>query len=175
MSRWLGPVRQIGYVVPDVEKAMRYWLDVMGVGPFFTLPTYPVYNYESGGRPTEPLLSVGIAYSGPLQIELIQPLGDTPSYYRELCHEEAETSRPSYVTYWTRSFAADLDRAMRAGCVVVQSGGQEGAGKFAYLRRPGGPLFEILETSDFIEAWFAGMQAVASEWDGSNPIRPAMP
>jgi len=37
MSRIWGPVRQNGYVVRDVEAAMKYWTDVVGVGPFFYL------------------------------------------------------------------------------------------------------------------------------------------
>jgi hypothetical protein len=26
----------MGYVVPDLDAAMQYWLEAMGVGPFFT-------------------------------------------------------------------------------------------------------------------------------------------
>ena len=32
MSRIFGPVRQNGYVVRDIEKAMTHWVEVMGVG-----------------------------------------------------------------------------------------------------------------------------------------------
>src|SRR3954469_6497065 len=35
MSRLFGPLRQMGYVVPDVEAAMRHWIEVCGVGPWF--------------------------------------------------------------------------------------------------------------------------------------------
>ena len=34
MSQLFGSVIQQGYVVPDVEAAMRHWID-RGVGPFF--------------------------------------------------------------------------------------------------------------------------------------------
>ena len=33
MSRLFGPLRQMGYVVPDVEAAMKHWVEVCGVGP----------------------------------------------------------------------------------------------------------------------------------------------
>ena len=35
MSRLFGPMRQVGMVVRDIEKAMRHWVEVCGVGPWF--------------------------------------------------------------------------------------------------------------------------------------------
>ena len=36
MSLLFGPLRQMGYVVRDIEGAMRHWIDVCGVGPWST-------------------------------------------------------------------------------------------------------------------------------------------
>ena len=33
MSTLLGPIRQLGYVVDDIEAGMKHWSEVMGVGP----------------------------------------------------------------------------------------------------------------------------------------------
>lgn len=35
MSRFLGNVRQNGYVVRDMDAALRHWTEVLGVGPFY--------------------------------------------------------------------------------------------------------------------------------------------
>ena len=35
MSMFFGEIRQLGYVVPDIEAAMDYWSRVLGVGPCF--------------------------------------------------------------------------------------------------------------------------------------------
>ena len=35
MSRLFGPMRQVGIVVRDIEKAMHHWAEVCGVGPWF--------------------------------------------------------------------------------------------------------------------------------------------
>ncbi len=35
MSRIFGKVCQNGYVVRDIEAAMKHWITVMGVGPWF--------------------------------------------------------------------------------------------------------------------------------------------
>jgi hypothetical protein len=36
-----GPIRQIGYVVTDLDQAMAGWLE-LGVGPWFVLRGLPV-------------------------------------------------------------------------------------------------------------------------------------
>ena len=33
MSRFFGEIRQAGYVVNDIEKAMDYWSKTLGIGP----------------------------------------------------------------------------------------------------------------------------------------------
>ena len=35
MSIKFGPIFHVGYAVPDMAKALAYWTEVMGVGPFF--------------------------------------------------------------------------------------------------------------------------------------------
>jgi hypothetical protein len=35
MNRIFGAIRQSGYVVRDIEAALRHWTSVLGVGPFF--------------------------------------------------------------------------------------------------------------------------------------------
>ena len=50
MSVFFGEIRQLGYVVPDIEAAMDYWSRVLGVGPFFYAPRVPVENFTYRGR-----------------------------------------------------------------------------------------------------------------------------
>ena len=38
MSALFGKVCQNGYVVRDIEAAMKFWTEVMRVGPFFYIP-----------------------------------------------------------------------------------------------------------------------------------------
>src|SRR5918997_314367 len=79
MSRFLGEIRQAGYVVDDIEAAMDYWSRVLGIGPFFYKERVPIENYTYRGKSYEPHNSVALANSGPLQIELIQTRNDAPS------------------------------------------------------------------------------------------------
>ena len=78
------------------------------------------------------------------------------------------------MTYWVDDLADALTRARELDCELVQSGGAEGAGRFAYLKSAkGGPLFELLETNEMIRAWFGSMQEAAANWNGERPLRPA--
>jgi hypothetical protein len=38
MSRFFGKVCQNGYVVRDIEAALKHWTEVLGVGPFYPMP-----------------------------------------------------------------------------------------------------------------------------------------
>jgi glyoxalase/bleomycin resistance protein/dioxygenase superfamily protein len=46
MSWIFGEMRQIGIVVRDIDKAMRHWVEVCGVGPWFYAERLPLTNYR---------------------------------------------------------------------------------------------------------------------------------
>jgi Glyoxalase/Bleomycin resistance protein/Dioxygenase superfamily len=70
----LPPVRQIGLVVRDLEKAAALYYSTFGIGPFSIVPEVRFDGIILRGRPTDSKIKVGFADSGPLQIELIQPV-----------------------------------------------------------------------------------------------------
>ena len=71
MSRIFGDVRQNGYVVRNIESALEHWTEVLGVGPFWYFEEAPVEDFRYRGEPSELVVSIALAQSGPLQIELI--------------------------------------------------------------------------------------------------------
>jgi len=83
MSRLFGEIRQNGYVVRDVEAAMKHWTEVLGVGPFFYFERVPIEGFRYRGEPSPLEASIALANSGPLQIELIEQRNDAPSMYRD--------------------------------------------------------------------------------------------
>ncbi len=48
MSRIFGSIRQNGYVVSDIEAAMRHWTEVMGIGPWFYVERAPIREFVVG-------------------------------------------------------------------------------------------------------------------------------
>jgi Glyoxalase/Bleomycin resistance protein/Dioxygenase superfamily len=172
MSRIFGPIRQNGYVVRDVEAAMRHWTQVLGVGPFFYFEKVPIQDFRYHGAPSPLEVSIALANSGSLQIELIQQRNDAPSTYRDFLtvgHEGLQ-----HVAYWTKSFDEDMERVRKLGYEVAQSGTIGGAnGRFVYLLTEGHPgtIVELSEVSGAKGRFFEHIAEVAQTWDGSTPIR----
>ena len=83
MSRLFGPMRQVGIVVRDIERAMRHWVEVCGVGPWFYAERLPLTEFRYKGRVYDINMSVALANSGDVQLELIQQRCDSPSLYRD--------------------------------------------------------------------------------------------
>ena len=83
MSRLFGPMRQVGIVVRDIDKAMRHWVEVCGVGPWFYAEQLPMTEFRYKGKPYDIKVSIALANSGDVQLELIQQRCDSPSLYRD--------------------------------------------------------------------------------------------
>src|SRR6185369_10374617 len=135
MSRLFGEVRQIAFVVRDVERAMQYWIETLGVGPFFVLREITPDTFRYRGAPSPaPTLTIGFANSGTLQVELIQQHDDRPSAYRDFLASGREGLQ--HVSSWlTRAeYDATMARALAAGAVVAHEGAMAGGGvRFAYF------------------------------------------
>src|SRR5438477_13192881 len=83
MSRLFGPMRQVGIVVRDIDKAMRHWVEVCGIGPWFYAAQLPLTEFRYKGRVYDIKMSVALANSGDVQLELIQQRCYTTSPYRD--------------------------------------------------------------------------------------------
>ncbi len=172
MSRLFGELRQNGYVVADVEAAMRHWSEALGVGPWFYFERVPIDDFRFRGERSDIDVSIALANSGPLQIELIQQRNDAPSMYREFSAACGEGLQ--HVAYWTERFDADLAAAEARGFRVAQSGQINGGdGRFVYFETEAHPgsVIELSEVSGPKGRFFASIRRAAEHWDGSDPIR----
>ena len=79
----LGGAVQWGYVVRDLEAAMRHWTEVLKVGPFIAIADFGKTEARYKGKPTDVKLICAFSYVGDIQIELIQQLNDAPSPYMD--------------------------------------------------------------------------------------------
>ncbi len=173
MSRHFGAIRQLGYVVPDIEAAMDYWSRTLGVGPWFYNPRVPIRNYRYNGEAHEPHNSVALANSGYVQVELIQTRNDVPSMYRDFLR--AGHTGLQHVAYWTSEYDADLERLLGEGFKPVMSGEVGERGRFIYFDTEyhPGTVIELSEVAGPKGRMFDLIRATAETWDGkTDPVRP---
>ena len=111
MSRIFGAIRQNGYVVRDIRAAMDHWAGVMGVGPWFYIDRVSTeyFRYHGVDSPVE--MSIALANSGDLQIELIQQRNDAPSMYKDFL--DAGREGLQHVAYWSRDYQGVYDKPCR--------------------------------------------------------------
>jgi hypothetical protein len=170
MSRLVGPILQNGYVVHDWRRAAEHWSSVLGVGPFFVMEHIEFAHCTYRGQPSVIDMSVAIAYSGELQIELVQQHNDAPSIYRD--HLERCGEGLQHVG----ALVDSLDAALDAGGWrerIIQGGETLVGQRFAYVDvgiHTGGML-ELIEVNDTARAAFDYMRSAAAQWNGERPIR----
>lgn len=177
MSRLFGTMRQIAFVVRDLDHALKYWTETLGVGPFFVLRDLRFENYRYRGQPSPPPhLTIALGNSGEMQVELIQQHDNHPSAYQDYLQTGREGFQ--HVSSWlTRAeYDATMARHKAAGTAIAHEGSLAGSGiRFAYFATdtaPGGLLYEI---ADVMEppmcAFMERVRDAARDWDGSDPIR----
>jgi hypothetical protein len=169
-----GAARQIGFVVRDLDAAIKSWC-ALGVGPWFTIRELEQPGCRYRGEPCEPVISLALTNTGPMQVELIQPHGDGPSIY----HEFLTTGREGFhqLAWWPTDFDATTRRAEAAGWTEVFAG-RAGDTRFAYFEVDPATstvvstIVEITELNDTTQGLADLLEAAARDWDGvTDPVR----
>jgi catechol 2,3-dioxygenase-like lactoylglutathione lyase family enzyme len=173
MSRFFGGGRQVGFVVKDIEKAMAHWSDVLGVGPWFYKRQVGTTEFRYFGKPSAlPDLSIALANSGDLQIELIQQRNDAPSLYLDSLKRSGEGAQ--HIAYWTEDrFDEWCRRLLDAGYTEGHGGQMGNRGRFAYFVHPDLPsgMIELSELTGGKGDYFKEIARASAGWDGADPIR----
>jgi len=164
-----GVVRQVGYVVRDIDAAIASWLE-LGVGPWFVIRDQ-VQSGTYRGEPCTVTLSIAFSNTGEMQLELIQQQDDAPSVYREFL----DSGREGYnqLAWWTPDFDATMQAIAERGWPVVWAGGEDTSTRYAYVEQPDGPaaIVEIMELNDLTRGLDGLLRGAATDWDGTDPIR----
>jgi len=177
MSRLVGGIRQLGLVVRDADAAMRQWSSVFGIGPFIPARHIEFEEYRYRGRAAEPpIVTLCIAQSGPVQIEIVQQHNTAPSAYTEFLGSGREGSQ--HVATWFSSHH-EYERAYQTllgnGLTLVHEARLSAIDcRFAYFDGgvPGGLMIEIAESLlPNIAPMLERLSEIAERWDGADPIR----
>jgi hypothetical protein len=171
MSRLYGPIRQLGYVVKDVEASAQYWANVLGIGPFFRIDNIVYEGVKYKNRIIDINASVALAYAGDLQIELIQQNNSGSTIYSDFMEEHGEGLQ--HIAVWPDEFDKNIDSIQQAGGELLMEGEAGGGTRFAYfggLVHAGAVLEVVTQTAGAMKL-FKVIKDAAETWDGSLPVR----
>jgi hypothetical protein len=168
-TKIFGPVRQIAYVVADLDASIRHWIDFAGVGPW-TVYRNTTMRGDCRGIETAVKLNVGLSYQDDVQIELIQVTSRTPSPYQDAA------GRPligmHHIAWHSRDIDSDVTKARKRGLSTAFAA-SNGLVRVAYMesRQEPGMLLEFIEAVPVVLEGFAVGVKASREWDGaSNPV-----
>ncbi|MCC5885623.1 MAG: VOC family protein [Gammaproteobacteria bacterium] len=172
----MGPALQFAFVVDDLEAALQFWVQSMGVGPFFHIEqaTYRELRYR--GQATTPNYSVALAYWGDTQIELITQSCATPSIYREFL-DEGRSGQLHHICVSTDDMDRFQREAQARGFEELAHLSMEPSGRVAYFRSHHArwPLTEVGEFPPRILELFDTVRRASVGWDGTAPLRKFQP
>lgn len=168
----LGTLRQLAWVVRDIEQAMAHWSAVLGVGPWFYKPVVGVTEFRYRGQASAlPDLSIAFANSGALQLELIQQRNTAPSMYQDFLSRCGEGMQ--HLAFWTEDFETTVLGLQAAGYVEGHAGRVGTRGRFAYFTHASlpGNVLELSEQAGGKAEFFRQVRDAAVDWDGRDPVR----
>lgn len=177
MSTVFGEIRQAAFVVEDIDAAMNYWTGTLGVGPFFIKRRVVLQDFKYRGREAPPpSISIALANSGALQIELIAQHDERTSIYRDFLASGRRGLQ--HVSSWVTRAEFDRRRAqlLAQGLTLAQEATIAASGvRLAYFATdipPDGIVFEI---ADLMEPGqrerIESIRKAALTWDGADPVR----
>lgn len=171
MTQPLYTVRQLAYVVKDMNAALTYWTEVLKVGPFFVFEHCPLKNQVYRGKPGDVDVDLALGNSGALQIELIYQHNDAGSVYKEFL--DAGRVGVHHFGLMPEDYKAACEQYTALGhaaafeCTV-------GGAELVYFDTLAaiGHFTELWDNHAVFKDLFMLIENAAKDWDGSDPVRP---
>ena len=166
-------IAQTAFIVPDLHAAIDHWVTNCKAGPFFVLDHFLVPGQTYRGEESSADITLAMGFAGHIQIELIQPLDNNPSVYREtIAHR-------GYGFHHFGIACADVDADSRAyqqrGYVEAFRASVPTGGEVVYLDNGNGPqwgFLELLPVTPGMDETFTRFWKASLGWDGRDPVRP---
>jgi len=164
-----GPIRQIAWVVEDLEASVANWLRASGVGPWTCFRNVAMTGVFRGA-PATVRMHVALGYQDGMEIELIQDLNAGPSPYRG--PDGTPLIGMHHVGRFSGDVAADVARGRGRGLTVCFEAANA-VTRVAYLEDPREPklLLEFIEMNAVMQAGLDSRLAAARAWSGSDPVQ----
>ncbi|MBT2187028.1 VOC family protein [Sphingobium nicotianae] len=170
----IGTICQMAYVVKDIDEAIAWWVEKMGVGPWFVLPSFGGEGHVFRGKPCTSYVKIAMSFAGSMNIELLQTLDDEPSVYKETIDRVGYGFHHFGFAIAGDEIEAEVERRVARGEVLAHRAPVPTGGKVAYFEGgAGAPGFvELIPATAGMDEGFTRFWEQTREWDGKDPIRP---
>jgi hypothetical protein len=162
---------QAAYVVDDIDAAIDGWGKVANIGPFFVMrDAHPDTFVYRGERADDFRSNLAFVQSGPIQIELIEPVSSGPNLYRDFAPAGADAYH--HQAYWHADLEAETARFTELGVERIAYG-TAGSMHFSYFDTTNliGCITEVLQHDEGMAAFMQSFADAATDWDGTDPVR----
>lgn len=169
----MGGVAQTAFIVPDLDAAIRRWAADMRAGPFFVLPHLLVPGQVYRGQESRADVTLAMGFAGHMMIELIQPLDDNPSVYKETI--ETRGYGYHHMGIASADVEADVAAYAKSGWHEAYRAAVPTGGEVVYLDNGEGAatgFIELLPVTPGMDETFTRFWEASRAWDGHDPIRP---
>lgn len=167
-----GGIMQTAFVVEDIQASIAHFIRDCSAGPFFLLDHFLAPDQVYRGEQSRADVTIAMGFAGHMQIELIQPLDDNPSVYREtivqrgygfhhfgIACADVDAALPGYLANgYELAFRAEVPTG---GAVAYLEGGHAAA--------PG--FLELIPATPGMDEHFTRFWKASLDWDGTDPVR----
>jgi len=165
----LGGIRQLGFVVSNIEETAHQWISNFGAGPFFVLRDMTFSGWRYQGELQDIQLDIAFGQCGDMMAEFIYPKGDWPNVYGD------QRSGDACALHHHGYLVQDMGAAeLRLGREAVASAQFTDSAELRYydLRHSLGFFVEFITDCEETRAFFDRTREAASVWDGvTEPLR----
>lgn len=164
-----GNIRQLGFIVRDLDEAVAQWLAHTSAGPFVVMRGQRFDGWTYLGEPQDQILDIAFAQAGPMMIELIEAQGPWPNVYGDAPPTE------TCVLHHFGLLVADIEAASAAlDAPLVTTAQIDAASQLRYFdcRERFGVRLELISDTPSVQAFFELSESLARSWDGTSaPVR----
>lgn len=162
---------QIAYTVADIEDGMRHYGELLHIGPWFLVGPFVPPKGVYRGAPTPMRVSLALAFTGQLMIELIAQHDKEPSVFQETLKARGAHGFHHWAV-GARDFDAAVAHYKSRGYQEAFSDTAPMGFRVVYFDTsrdlPG--MLEVIEMNAAAEDGFHTMYRAAQDWDGSSHI-----
>ncbi len=167
-----GQIIQMAYVVEDIRASIDWWIKEAKTGPWFLLDHFWAADQVYRGAPSQADVAIAMAFAGHMNIELIQPLDDHPSVYRDIANKRGFGFH--HVGIAVDDVDAEIGVYQAKGFETAFRANVPTGGAVAYMDNgrndPG--MVELIPATPGMDETFTRFWKASVDWDGRDPVRP---